>query len=90
MVAFRTATTESYRPTEQVTRWTALLADEVLSALWTFIDGVGREQSLPLQELAHGRLIRWWRRASTKPIGELTVSRRTEPGADVRQRVAAH
>src|SRR5262249_54850531 len=90
LVAFRTVTAQSQRPTEHLTGWTATLADEALLAPRTLVNGVGSQQSLPLQLATEVRLIRRGRRASPKPVGKLSMGRRTEPGADVPQRYGAH
>ena len=90
VVAFRTGATQSQRPTEEVALRTATLADETLLALRTFVDCVGRESLLAPQLLLDVRLSRGVRRfRSAKPVRELSMGRRTEPGACVCQRCTA-
>jgi hypothetical protein len=90
LITLRTVTTQTQRPAEQPTGLTAALADEALLALRTFIDGVSRESLLALQLLAEVGLSRVFRRCpSAKPVRQLSMGRRTEPCACVRQRCAA-
>lgn len=90
LVALRTVTAESHGSAEQLTRGTAALADEALLTVRTFVQGVSRQLALPLQLATEVWFIRWWGTPLTKSVGELSVSRRTELGAGVHQRFAAH
>ena len=70
-IAFRTVSTQPYRPTEQLTRWTTTLADETFTATRAFVDGVCHEESSVLKILAECWELGTCLAPTTQPVRQL-------------------